>query len=263
MTDEEHDRAVARAQAELAAARTDLDAWTRHHNLFNFQPIDESRVEPQVRRYRAAHNYETARRNFLLAQRDFQLAGGTFMNWTVSLDDAHLASARIVPSRIALLDRLPKNAVVAEVGTEFGKFTEHIVARTQPRELHLIDMNLANFQRDRIREAIDRGIVTFHEGDSSTILATFAPATFDWIYLDADHFYAGIKKDIAAARERVKPEGFLVFNDYTMWSPLESIAYGVPAAVHELAIEHDWEFAYLALEARGYYDVALRRIAGR
>ena len=46
-----------------------------------------------------------------------------------------------------------------------------------------------------------------------------------------------------------------------MWSPFESMAYGVPAAVNEFAVEHHWEFVYFALQPRGYYDVALRRIA--
>jgi len=261
MRREDHEKAVARAQAELAHARADLDDWTRHHNLFNFGLIDESRIPQNIRHYRASYSYEVARRNFLTAQRDFQLAGGDFMQWTVTLDDIHLQNARIVPSRGAMLDHLPKDAVVAEVGTEFGIFTERIVEQTRPRELHLVDMNLGNFQKSRIQRVIDQGIVQFHEGDSSTILSQFPNDKFDWIYLDADHFYPGIKKDIAAAQDKVKPNGLLVFNDYTMWSPFESMAYGVPAAVNEFAVEHHWEFVYFALQPRGYYDVALRRIA--
>ena len=52
----------------------------------------------------------------------------------------------------------------------------------------------------------------------------------------------------------------LVFNDYTIWSPLEAMAYGVPAAVHELALIDGWKFVFLALDPQGYCDVALRRI---
>lgn len=33
-----------------------------------------------------------------------------------------------------------------------------------------------------------------------------------------------MKRNIQAAKPRLKEEGFLIFNDYTYWSPLESAA---------------------------------------
>jgi hypothetical protein len=66
-------------------------------------------------------------------------------------------------------------------------------------------------------------------------------------------------RDIAAAKAKVAPSGFLLFNDYTFWSPTECMPYGVVRAVNELCLNDDWEFAYLALGNFGYMDVALRR----
>jgi len=65
--------------------------------------------------------------------------------------------------------------------------------------------------------------------------------------------------DIAAAKTKVAPKGFLLFNDYAFWSPTECMPYGVVRAVNELCLSDNWEFAYLALGNFGYMDVALRR----
>jgi len=80
------------------------------------------------------------------------------------------------------------------------------------------------------------------------------------VYIDADHSYAGVKRDIAVAKEKVKPDGMLVFNDYTLWSPLELMEYGVVHAVNELCLNEDWELMYFAFQRHMYCDVALKRI---
>ena len=91
-------------------------------------------------------------------------------------------------------------------------------------------------------------------------MQSFPDAYFDWIYIDAQHTYEDVKRDIAAAAAKVKSDGFLVFNDYTMWSYVEMQPYGVVAAVNEFCIEHDWGFAYLTLSDHLYCDVAARKM---
>jgi len=92
------------------------------------------------------------------------------------------------------------------------------------------------------------------------LLAQFPNGFFDWIYVDADHRYEAVARDATVAARKLKPGGTLVFNDYTMWSPIEGIPYGVPQVVHELCLADGWEFVYLALDPQGYFDVAIRRI---
>ncbi len=91
-------------------------------------------------------------------------------------------------------------------------------------------------------------------------LESFPDAYFDWINIDAQHTYEGVKRDINAARRKVKADGLLVFNDYTMWSYVEMQPYGVVAAVNELCLEDNWTITYLALPDHMYCDVAFRRI---
>jgi hypothetical protein len=52
----------------------------------------------------------------------------------------------------------------------------------------------------------------------------------------------------------------IVLNDYTFWGPADFGKYGVMEAVNEFCTACGWEFAYLALQGRGYHDVAIRRM---
>ncbi len=255
-----HAERIRRASQELADHPKIIEDFGKRFRIGALPPIDESGVSAEVRRYRLTYEVEQKRREFLKAQMELAAVNGPFINWAVRLDDLHTRNCRVFPHRLAMVDHLPKGAVIAEIGTETGRFSAQILERAKPREFHLVDLSFREFEREPMRAAIENGVARFHETDSVAFLSACAPATFDWIYIDADHFYNGVKRDIRVAIDKVKPDGLLVFNDYTLWSSLESFGYGIPAAVHELAIEHGWELAYLALEPQGYYDVALRRI---
>ena len=171
----------------------------------------------------------------------------------------HLRDCIVVPERSALLERLPKGGIVAEVGTLHGEFAREILRIVEPRELHLIDVEIHPHVREMAENASLRDRLRVHQGDSAKTLESFADGYFDWIYIDAQHAYEGVKRDIGAARRKVKADGLLVFNDYTIWSYVEMEPYGVVAAVNELCIEDDWEIVYLALPSHMYCDVAVRR----
>ena len=79
---------------------------------------------------------------------------------------------------------------------------------------------------------------------------------------DAQHTYEGVKRDIGVAHSKIKTDGLLVFNDYTVWSYVEMQPYGIVAAVNELCTEEGWEIVYLALPPHMYCDVAVRRVLG-
>jgi hypothetical protein len=171
------------------------------------------------------------------------------------LQDAHLCNCRVIADRHSLLEQLPKGAIVAEVGVAYGDFSQEILTRTQPRELHLIDLE----QRWGERFLHLGNQVQNHIGDSSDQLAQLPNAYFDWIYIDADHSYEMVKRDTEIAKRKVKSGGLLVFNDYTVYDAFLAQPYGVPKTVHELCREENWEMTHLALEATGFFDVVLRR----
>lgn len=170
------------------------------------------------------------------------------------LPQSLLEGCRVCASRYELLRYLPHKARVAEVGVEHGRFSHHILASAHPVELHLIDLDFGKI--DSALRSDPR--VRMHRGFSHEILRSFPDGSFDWIYIDADHSYAGVKRDAAAAAAKVKPGGFLVFNDFAHMDPFLG-AYGVHRAVVEFAVERQWPLAWLAYEPHALYDVALRR----
>lgn len=176
------------------------------------------------------------------------------------LTERHLENCRVLPYRESILQRMPIGGIVAEVGVQAGHFSKSILSICRPSELHLIDIDLHSFSiREQFKSEIDQGVVHLHEGDSSTILRSFPDGYFDFIYIDADHTYEGVKRDTEVSKHKVKEKGILIFNDYTYWSPMECMRYGVIRAVNELCLEEDWEMIYFALSNRMYCDVAIQR----
>jgi predicted O-methyltransferase YrrM len=176
------------------------------------------------------------------------------------LPPAHLLEGcRFVSHRYDLVDRhLPKGGRIAEVGSMQGTFAKWLLESAKPEELHIIDRSFKVFDHAHFEAAIASGRVLLREGNSSSLLQSYPENFFDWIYIDADHSYEGVRRDIEAALGCVKKDGYLVFNDYIYFSHRELLPYGVMQAVNDFAIAHNWRFEFLAWQEQGHFDVALR-----
>lgn len=163
-------------------------------------------------------------------------------------------SCRCCANRREMLDHLPKNATVMEVGTQRGDYARQIIRRTQPAELHLVDIDYSLFND----QGLTGDAVTRHCGLSHEIVASFPDDYFDWIYIDADHAYASVLRDAVAAAPKVKPGGFLAFNDFAHVD-VGLGRYGVHRAVTEFAIAEQWPLALFAFSPDALYDVMLRK----
>ena len=204
---------------------------------------------------------EQKRRAFSAALKEFAAAKGRYHNPAPELPAAKLTGCEVLPNRFAILDRLPKGSVVAEVGVDKGDFSQEILTRCQPERLHLFDMDMTRLTNPAVLGAIaQRGsTVKTHAGDSSTNMNKVPDGYFDVIYIDGDHAYAGVKRDIEAAVPKLKPQGVLIFNDYTVWSATSMFHCGVARAVHEFCRDNPWKFRYIALQTMMYNDVMLVR----
>lgn len=174
------------------------------------------------------------------------------------LPEAATADARLFPSRISALNHFPHGGTVGEVGTQTGRFARQILDVCQPEHLHLFDLEFDTLMSRNPALGTERR-VTLHVGDSSTNLSALPDASFDWLYIDGDHSYEGLRRDISQAVRKIRPDGTLVFNDYVLWSALEMIDYGVVPAVNELLCGGEWKVTYFALHPLMYCDIALVR----
>jgi predicted O-methyltransferase YrrM len=177
----------------------------------------------------------------------------------ISLPSAKLEHCRVLSAREELICRMPDQGHVVEVGTQTGRFAHFILSRRPNVRLVTIDVDYSRFDRQLLQPFILAGRLSTIEGISWEELSRFPEEYFSWIYVDASHTLENVRRDLAVARTRVAVGGYVVCNDYTIWSPLEAAPYGVMPAVNELVTEHDFEVMYLALHPFGYHDIALRR----
>lgn len=204
---------------------------------------------------------EQKRRAFAATLKTFTSQKGRYHHPAPELPAAKLLGCEVLPNRLALLDRLPKGAVIAEIGVDRGDFSLEILRRCAPEKLHLFDMDMTRLQNRDVLEVIAQRAspVKLHAGDSSTNLRKVPDGYFDVIYIDADHAYEGVKRDIDAAVPKLKPQGVLIFNDYCVWSATSMFHCGVARAVHEFCLGNPWKLRYIALQPMMYNDVMLVR----
>lgn len=180
-------------------------------------------------------------------------SGGT-VHLSKSLPPELLESCRFCASRDDLLDLLPRGGRVAELGTYKGNFARNILARAVPLELNVIDVDYSLFDKTLLE---DNRLVC-HTGLTHVVISLFDNDYFDWVYIDADHSYEGVLRDARASANKIKPGGFVVFNDFAHIDPFLG-RYGVHRAVTDFSLETGWPFYFFCFDRAGLYDVALRR----
>ncbi len=194
---------------------------------------------------------------------------------------AHLLhGASLLPNREAMLPLLPKRAAFVEVGVATGNFSRLVMSVCepslfvaidefrlhevpvlwgQPSEVLLGGRTHVQAYRSGFAGLIESGRMRVLEGDSAACLEQLCDSSVDVIYVDADHRYEFVRRDLEVARRKVRGDGWIIVNDYLMVAELGSaIPYGVVNATNEFMLEHDWGMQYFALQTRMFCDVALR-----
>lgn len=160
-----------------------------------------------------------------------------------------------------LLDMLPRKSIGAEIGVHLGGFSQQILDSISPKELHLIDPwehqtssiykiswygggakgGQAELDKryssilKRFDQSIHAEQVKVHRGYSTDILQQFPDQYFDWVYIDGNHLYEYVKKDLELSLLKVKAGGYITGDDYTSGGWWEG---GVKKAVDEFAENH-------------------------
>jgi hypothetical protein len=185
----------------------------------------------------------------------------------VVLEEVHTRNCNVLPTRMHLLDRLPKGGVVAEVGVAFGDFTKQILLRNNPSKLHLVDAWEADGYQDVLEKILERyskeiatGAIEINRGLSRERLSEFSDEYLDWIYIDTDHSYLTTRDELLIASKKVKPGGYIAGHDFTSGNPVKAVPYGVIQACNEFCVNEGWGYEFLTLEPSGHSSFALKKI---
>lgn len=127
---------------------------------------------------------------------------------------------------------LKAGMVGAELGVFKGQFSK-ILMQINPSKLYLVDLfegNMVSGDKDGLNvETIDLQTsfdtlkevysddsrVDLIKGKSVSFLNSLADNSIDFVYIDADHSYEGVKQDIAISFKKIKSNGYILGHDYT------------------------------------------------
>jgi len=76
----------------------------------------------------------------------------------------------------------------------------------------------------------------------NVVLSIMQNQKFDFIFIDGDHSYEGVKKDFEMYSPLIKPGGYIAFHDINSTDHPNQSNYGVSKFWNELKSEHKFEF---------------------
>jgi hypothetical protein len=157
-----------------------------------------------------------------------------------------------------MVDAFVKEGMVgAEIGVFAGNFSAKLRSKN-PSVLYLVDLfegkwPSGDVDGNNVRHIdLNESLVALHDkyqkdpvvklvkGPSFFFMASLPENLLDFIYLDGDHSYPGVKIDLEMARILVKPDGLIMGHDYSMNMEKAKTNYefGVKKAVDEFCTRH-------------------------
>lgn len=165
-------------------------------------------------------------------------------------------------SRKDLISKLvPPDTIGIEVGIFTGTFTRELLDGCNPKKILCIDLwdsgridwfvhnketntwksegssssDALSVFNINMKEEIERNIVVPIRGRSPEILHSLRSDYFDWIYLDGQHDYRTLSKELIESKRIVKNGGYIMGHDYCSLFP------GIVRAVDEFATREKLE----------------------
>jgi hypothetical protein len=140
-------------------------------------------------------------------------------------------------TRKGVLRSLPFKGRGAEIGVFRGRFSTDILQERRPEKLYLIDPwenvddplyentwyhkdgkndmeDIYNRVCHRFKGRIERGQVEVLRGKSIDVAETIPDGSLDFVYIDGDHSYEGVKTDLEIAFAKTKETAIIAIDDY-------------------------------------------------
>jgi hypothetical protein len=112
-------------------------------------------------------------------------------------------------------DLIGKPNVTLEIGALYGAASVFILdmyCNVPESHHHIVDINTNSIIEHNIAPYSN---CSYHIGESSDILRGFQKDTFDFAYIDGNHMAKNVLEDAVNCAYIVKPNGYIVFDDYT------------------------------------------------
>lgn len=120
--------------------------------------------------------------------------------------------------------------VMAEVGVRDGRTTFALLDSIPELKIYAIDTNISLFYNDEVKKKYGDRLIPI-QGYSFLVADQILDGSLDIVFIDADHSYESVKKDIIKYTPKLKPTGLLTGHD---------IDYpGVNKAVNEVIKNYD------------------------
>jgi hypothetical protein len=185
------------------------------------------------------------------------------------VEEDNLTDMLLFDTRINMIRTILQEGMVGcELGVFAGEFAEELVKRN-PKHLTLIDSwegdslfsgdqdgnNGASYPAFYLEEMVkqkfrDCSNVEIHKGWTFHTIPKLADTSLDYVYIDADHSYEGMKRDLELIRLKMKPYGLILGHDYEM--NFEKAKYnwkfGVRQAVDEFCERHGYRLIAKAMD---------------
>lgn len=173
---------------------------------------------------------------------------------------------------------LPAGSRICEIGVWKGEFANQLLT-LNPRQLILIDpfqgvVSSGNADGNNVEDAylpsvyislVERTLqlpnVLLLRGFSQEFLPLFRAATLDAVYIDGDHSYEGVKRDLALAWTAVKEGGYICGHDYETNKAKTNNVYdfGVKRAVDEFCAEKKIEICAKGMDGQVSFAIQKRQ----
>lgn len=164
--------------------------------------------------------------------------------------------------RVRILDFFPKRLSVVEVGVFEGDYSRHLLSRTDPSLLRLIDPWIQHqdpdYERDtanaidavqasrfekvkkRFVDEITSGKMEIIREISSNGLASIPEKSVDFVYIDAMHYESAVYDDLISAQRVVTEDGIIAGHDYANHPLSRRKNFGVVPAVARFCAETEY-----------------------
>ena len=137
------------------------------------------------------------------------------------------------------LQYINEGDVCAEIGVWKGDLSRQIL-KCKPAKLHLIDPwksqdvieRCYSIDQEKMDKVYEQVLLEFGSLDnvdihrSFSVDVAFANQYFDWVYIDGNHNYHAVKKDLEFYYPLIKKGGYLCGDDYALWSNKPKTGFG-------------------------------------